>query len=184
MQNFKLGNSLIEIIAFKLLFIGENNNGARHIALCESAFSENRYEKIVYVCFYYQIFSEVYVFLTFCMCCCLVVFALVFTQPKTPQDCCKQSILQNCYSLSTSQQSCKFRQVATRLLKEDLLQLVICGLVKIFKKTCSKPLGNKFDNQLARSLLTTCNSRVVNRLSQDMRSQILILMGLIIKSFR
>ena len=28
-------------------------------------------------------------FLTFCMCCCMVVFALVFTQPKTPPDCCK-----------------------------------------------------------------------------------------------
>ena len=70
-------------------------------------------------------------------------------RPKTPQTCCKLSILPTCWNLSTSckKLNCQFHQVATRLLKSVLLQSVIC-------------------NQLTTSLLTNCNRLVVNKLSQ------------------
>ena len=61
-------------------------------------------------------------------------------------------------------QTCLFYQVATSLLKSGLLQLVICRL----DINCQKQL----DNQLAISLLTTCNRLVVNKLSQALRTHL------------
>ena len=76
-----------------------------------------------------------------------------FTQPIMSQDCCKL------------QQTCQFYPVAKSLLKSGSLQHVICRLL-----TNKSTLITSSDNQLATSLLTTCNRLFVNKLSQAMRT--------------
>ena len=82
---------------------------------------------------------------------------------KTPQACCKLSIL----------------QAATSLLKSGSLQLVICRLVatchlqtcyNLLKQLAASLWITSFDNQLATSLLTTCNRIIVNKVSPAMRT--------------
>ena len=72
------------------------------------------------------------------------------------------------------QQTCQFHQVATSLLIKIGLVGATCHL-----QTCYNLLKQRhaaslwitsFDNQLATSLLTTCNRLVVNKLSQAMRT--------------
>ena len=79
------------------------------------------------------------------------------TQPKTPQTCCKLSILQ---LVNKSQQAGQFHRVATSLLKSSLLQLVICRLVSTIcwnnlQQACG--FDNKFGQSTFNKLVTTCN---------------------------
>ena len=96
---------------------------------------------------------------------------VVVTQAKTSQTCCKivkfNGLVASCQKVATNwsissscNKSVKIKPVATCLL--HLLQLV--------ETTCGKSIDNKFfDNQLATSLLTTCNRLVVDTLLQAMR---------------
>ena len=93
------------------------------------------------------------------------------TQTKTPQTCCKLSILPACCKLLTScnklvnfiklQKACQIRLVAT-------CHLQTC--YSLLKQLSSSLWITSFENQLATSLLTTCNRLVVNKLSQAMRT--------------
>ena len=69
------------------------------------------------------------------------------------------------------QQTCQFHQVATSLLKS----IACCNLsfqtcYNLLKQLAASLWMTSFDNQLATSLLTTCNRLVVNKLSQAMRT--------------
>ena len=97
-----------------------------------------------------------------------------------PQTCCKllTSLLKIFNKL---QQTCQFHQVATSLLKPGLLQLVISvpTCYNLLEKLAASLWITSFDNQLATSLLTTCNRLVINKLSQAIR-RILIDVGLLV----
>ena len=76
-----------------------------------------------------------------------------YTQTKTPQTCCKLSILPACRNLSIS---------CNEFVNLINLQLVICRLVT----TCWNKLRQScWNNQLTTSLLTTCN-KPVDKLQQ------------------
>ena len=90
---------------------------------------------------------------------------------KTPQTCCKLSILPTCCNLSTShklvffiklQQVCK-NQACCNLSFADLLQLV--------ETTCNKPFDNKFGqstcNKSVDNLQQTCRQHTVTSQAND-----------------
>ena len=90
------------------------------------------------------------------------------TRPKTPQNCCKLSIcyrlVANCQQFATNlsislscNKSVKIRLVAT-------CHLQTC--YNLLKQLASSLWITSFDNQRATNLLITCNSLVVNKLSQ------------------
>ena len=63
----------------------------------------------------------------------------------------------------------QFHQVATSpfVYIKRLLQLVICRFIyNLLKQLAASLLKTGLDNQLATSLLTTCNELVVKKLSQ------------------
>ena len=75
------------------------------------------------------------------------------TQLKTPQTCCKLSILPACLNLSIFtcalevvnklQQTCQLYQVVKNLFNRDC-KLSFSDLLELVETTCSKPVGNKF----------------------------------------
>ena len=75
-----------------------------------------------------------------------------FTQPKTPQTCCKLSILPDLLQLvNMLQQAFQFHQA-------------ICYLqtsYNLLKQLAASLLITSLDNQLGTSLLTTCNRLVI-----------------------
>ena len=96
---------------------------------------------------------------------CLLSYTV---QPKTPLTCCKLSVLPACFNLSTNlsiSSSCN-KSVKIRLVATCHLQ--VC--YNLLKKLAASLWITSFDDQLATSLLTTCNRLVLGELSQAMRT--------------
>ena len=71
------------------------------------------------------------------------------------------------------EQTCQFHQVATSLLKPGLLQFVNCRTCyNLLKQLAASLWITSFYNQLATSLLTTCNRLVVNKLSHALQTHL------------
>ena len=86
-----------------------------------------------------------------------------FTQLKTPQTCCKLSMLLQFFN--KLQQNCQFQRVASHVATfhlQTLLDLLMQLAASLWMKN--------FENQLSTSLLTTCNKLAINKLSQAMRT--------------
>ena len=106
----------------------------------------------------------------------LLPFCVSFTQPGTPQTCCKLWILPACCKLSTScSKSVDFINLQ-KIWKSDLLQLIadLCRYLqtcrKLLKQLASSLWIRSLDNQLAASLLTTCSTLVIIKPEQAMRT--------------
>ena len=90
------------------------------------------------------------------------------TQSKTPHTRCELSILPTCRQVPTNLSilSSFNMSVKTRLLATFHLQIYD----NLLKQLAASLWITSFDNQLATSLLTTCNRLAVNKLSQAMRT--------------
>ena len=91
-----------------------------------------------------------------------------FTQLKTPQTCCKLSMLLPLVQFFNMklQQNCQFQRVASHVATQFHLQT----LLDLLKQLAASLWMKNFENQLSTSLLTTCNKLAINKLSQAMRT--------------
>ena len=88
------------------------------------------------------------------------------TQPKTPQTCCKLSILPTCCNLSTScNKFVNFIKLQQVCWNQPCYNLSFADLVQLVETSCKKPVEiinlQQVCWNLATSLLTTCNRLVV-----------------------
>ena len=91
--------------------------------------------------------------------------------PKTPQVCCKLSILPACCNLLRSAANLSILSNRNKLIKLKLV--ATCHLqtcCNLFKKLATNLWIKSLEHQLATSLLTTCTRLVVNKLLQAMQT--------------